>query len=479
MRRAIAAVTGVLVLAGAGYATADVLDLAPGVLTWDDGSWETKARTGSVEPTPGVVALPGIPPSVPPLEPAGEDEPLPTRAALKKHLDALADDPWLQPSVGVVVRDGLTGATLYTREAKQPRLAASTQKLLAAAAIVTDLDVHDTLDTTVVRGTKGDQVVIVAGGDTALGRGAGNPARVGGRAGLADLAAQVAAALILEGTPTATVSVDLSLAAGPAFPPSWEMADVAAGATQGVHLIGFDDQRPRIGHASPADPPREVAAAFVAQLKALGISARLAPRSTWARTTTGTALLGVVHSAPIGDVLALALAESDNAMTEGLCRIGAVTAGAKADFASTAEHVVDRLEELGVDTTGVSLRDCSGLSRGQQTPVVALGDVLALGTTGANAALQDLLAELPVAGLTGTMAERFDDDAARAVVGVPRAKTGTLTGSSGLAGTTVDADGRLLSYVVIADQVPASVGTLAARAALDRFVAGLTRCGCR
>jgi D-alanyl-D-alanine carboxypeptidase/D-alanyl-D-alanine-endopeptidase (penicillin-binding protein 4) len=479
VRRAIAAVTGALVLAGAGYVTADVLDVAPGVLTWDDGSWHANAGGPAARPTAGQVLLPHLPPDGEPLAPPGVDNPLPSKAGLQKRLDALVADPWLRPSAGVVVRDGLTGALLYAHEATRPRLAASTQKLLAAAAVVTDLDVHRTLDTKVVRGTRDDEVVIVAGGDTVLGRGAGNPSRVGGRAGLADLAGQVATSLIAGGTARATVSVDLSYAAGPVYPATWEMADVAAGATQGVHMIGFDDQRPRIGHASPADPALEVAEAFVAQLDSLGINARLAPRKQWASTRAGTDELGVVHSAPIGDVLALALDESDNAMTEGLCRIGAVESGVKGDFRSTANHVVARLRQLGVDTSGVSLRDCSGLSRGQRTPATAIASVLTLGTTGRSAALQDLVAKLPVAGLTGTLTDRFTDGRAKGVAGVPRAKTGTLTGTSGVAGTTVDADGRLLTFVAIADRVPDSVGTLAARAALDRFVAGLTQCGCR
>ena len=479
MRRALATVTGALLLAGAGYVTADVLDVVPGVLTWDDGTWHARSGGGAGAAVADPVVLPRVPAAGDPLDPPGVANRLPGKVALAARLDALATDAWLRPSVGVIIRDGLTGATLYTREATRPRLAASTQKLLAAAAIVTDLDVHQTLDTTVARGTTGDQVVIVAGGDTVLGRGAGDPSRVGGRAGLGDLAGQVATSLLAAGTRTATVSVDLSFAAGPVYPSTWEMADVGAGATQGVHMIGLDAERPRIGHASPADPPLSVARAFATQLSGLGITVKVAPRATWAATRVGTERLGVIHSAPLGDVLALALDESDNAMTEGLCRMAAVESGVKSDFRSTAAHVVARLRQLRVRTSGVSLLDCSGLSRGQATPVTAISDVLTLATTGRNAALQDLVAKLPVAGLTGTLTDRFTDERARSVVGVPRAKTGTLTGTSGVAGTTVDADGRLLSFVAVADQVPDSVGTLAARAALDRFVAGLTRCGCR
>jgi D-alanyl-D-alanine carboxypeptidase/D-alanyl-D-alanine-endopeptidase (penicillin-binding protein 4) len=58
---------------------------------------------------------------------------------------------------------------------------------------------------------------------------------------------------------------------------------------------------------------------------------------------------------------------------------------------------------------------------------------------------------------------------------VVRAKTGTLTGVSSLAGVVTDADGRLLVFVLMSNgQSPSAV-----RPRLDALAATLSRCGCR
>ena len=89
-----------------------------------------------------------------------------------------------------------------------------------------------------------------------------------------------------------------------------------------------------------------------------------------------------------------------------------------------------------------------------------------------------LLTGLPVAGWTGTLADRFAAEATASVAGLVRAKTGTLGSVSALAGTSVDADGRTLSFALLADGLPLGT-TLEARAGLDDAAAAIAGCGCR
>ncbi|SES31737.1 D-alanyl-D-alanine carboxypeptidase / D-alanyl-D-alanine-endopeptidase (penicillin-binding protein 4) [Pedococcus cremeus] len=481
MRRLVAALLALLVLV-VGYGALDVFDLVPGILT----------RTAPAEPVPAPAATgaataapePALPTpvaSAAPLDQAALSAALPAPTVLRRELAGELADPALGRSIGVTVRDAFTGAHLLDVDASRARVPASTAKILTALAVGVTLDPTSTLPTRVVQGRSPSEVVLVAGGDTLLAPGKGNPTAVAGRAGLADLATQVATALQAAGTGKVTVRLDMRYAAGPRYAPGWSMADVYAGYTQGVSMLGLASQRPKPGHPSPLRSEDATLAAFVTALRKAGITATAAPESARAATAAPQATeLGRVESAPVGDVLALALDDSDNALTESLARQATVKAGGAATFGAAVAFVHRTVQGLGVDLTGVRLKDTCGLTSGQAVPARVLGDVLALGASGTVPSMRDTLSHLPVAGLDGTLHDRFGGQRSRSAAGIARAKTGTLTGVSSLAGTVVDRDGRVLTFVVMADKVPGSfAGTLGARAALDRFVAALASCGCR
>jgi len=472
--------SAVALVAVAGYATADVFDVAPGILTLER---PVGAPTPTASGTPVPVLLPAPAPSVDPmLTDTGADAPAPTRAGLQRALTTASRDPALQGGTGISVRDGITGAELWALDAATPRVPASSQKLLAALAVADGLDLDARMTTSVVAAPGSDELVLVVGGDTLLAPGAGDADAVAGRAGLADLAAQVAAALAPTGRTSVRLRLDLTYAPGPRYPSTWNPHDVRDGFAQAVVMTGLATQLPRALHPSPLSPEREVATALVKRLRARGVTATLLPDRTWSTPTpAGAQVLGSVESATYAEVLDLALDRSENALTENLTRQAAFASGRPTrGQGDNARFIRERLTADGVPTAGLVISDACGLSPGQRASAATLSGVLRLAAAGAVDELRGVVAGLPVAGLSGTLTRRFKAPATQDVAGVPRAKTGTLRAGSALAGSTVDADGRPLTFVLLVDGFPQTYGgTLRARAALDRIVATLTRCGCR
>lgn len=466
MRRAIiAGLTATLLAAGAaGYAVADARDLVPGVLTM-------------VEPIPfDLTQMPVAAPAAAPAEPAA-----PAPEALRATLTPLLASPALGPGAVAIVRDPATGEVLFSEGADRPVVLASLQKLLAAVALVAHLDLNASMKTTVVAGASPGDVVLVAGGDTLLAKGAGDASAVIGHAGLADLAGQVAAAappgpLVLR--------LDTAYATGPRYPATWDPEDVTGGFTRAVSQIGLADLRPVRGRVPAPETDADVLEALAQALRSVGREVRVDPGAA-PQTPTSATVLGSVSSASYARVIAHALAESDNAMVENLTRQAMVAARqpVPADGEMGA-FVLDALRSNQLPVDQVTITDASGLAPGQSAPLSVVDAVLARGTKGGpddpmGRGLSQIWAGLPIAGVTGTLTERFAVDDTKPVIGIPRAKTGSLTGVSTLAGTTVDADGRLLLFAVAANKVPGTMqGTKDARIALDRFAAALTRCGC-
>ncbi|HET7477238.1 MAG TPA: D-alanyl-D-alanine carboxypeptidase [Dermatophilaceae bacterium] len=457
-----------------GYLTLDVFDLVPGVLTRD----RALPRPSPVAGDGSTVPVPAVDPAVLPLPVAGVGAKPPTAAGLRSVVGTLLRDPRLGPSLGVTVRDGATGTHLLDLRPDRPSAPASVAKLLTAAAVLDELGPDARLATQAV--LAGRTVFLLAGGDTLLAPGRGSVTAVAGRAGVADLAAATAAALTARGVRSVRVRLDDGRVPGPRYAPGWLAVDVRFGLTGPVTSLGMTSQRALPGRPAPADPAALTAVAFAAALRATGIAVDAGAPARSRAPAAGASVLAAVDSAPVADQMALALAESDNALTESLARQAAARAAVPTTaFTAVGAWVRTRVARLGVNVAGVRLVDSSGLSGGTTVPARVVGDLLGLAVSGGSPALQSMVARLPVAGLTGTLADRFRQGRSHAVAGVARAKTGTLTGATALAGTVVDRDGRLLTFVVLADRVPAATGTPGARDALDVLVSRLAGCGCR
>jgi D-alanyl-D-alanine carboxypeptidase/D-alanyl-D-alanine-endopeptidase (penicillin-binding protein 4) len=188
----------------------------------------------------------------------------------------------------------------------------------------------------------------------------------------------------------------------------------------------------------------------------------------------GMTQIAAVHGAPLSQVVQHTLEVSDNEASEVLARHVAIASGGSASFDGGAAAVSEVLARLGVDLTGAVIHDGSGLSRADRLGPGTLLDVLRVAATDPD--LRTVVSGLPVAGFSGSLALRFEK-APRVALGVVRAKTGTLTGVNGLAGTVMTRDGVLLTFVAIADKVrPAN--TLFARDQLDRIAGALAACAC-
>jgi D-alanyl-D-alanine carboxypeptidase/D-alanyl-D-alanine-endopeptidase (penicillin-binding protein 4) len=184
--------------------------------------------------------------------------------------------------------------------------------------------------------------------------------------------------------------------------------------------------------------------------------------------------LAAVHSAPMGDVVEYFLHTSDNAITEVVCRLVAVRTGLPGSFDGGAQAALAAVRAMGVDTAGARLSDCSGLGDGSVLPASTVLGLLRLTVDPARPELRRVAVGMPVAAYSGTLADRFTRSPA---AGEVRAKTGSLSGVTSLAGTVVDDDGRALLFAVLADRTPPG-GQPAPRAAIDAFVTRLAACGC-
>jgi len=361
-------------------------------------------------------------------------------------------------SASVVVIDPADGTVLFDARGARPRIPASTAKLATAAAALDVLGAQTRLPTIAYRDDA--TVVLVGGGDPTL-----------RRADLTRMAQQVAEDY---GTQTAvTVRYDASAFTGPTLGPGWAPGFVRSGVVAPVSALVVDGGRVRPGASTRVqDPARQAAPVFAAALEAEGLKIRrIRPGAPGAAARE----VARTESNPVGDIVQRMLTDSENDYAEALAHLVGGRLVGDPSFAGGARATKEALAGLGLDVTGVTLADGSGLSRDNRMPAQFLADLLVASVAGTPAELSAIPAGLAVGGLTGTLADRFTSSATSDGRGFVHAKTGTLTGVSALAGTVLDRDGRTLVFAIVDDKAR-SLGR--ARETMDVVASTLATCGC-
>ncbi|QPQ79635.1 D-alanyl-D-alanine carboxypeptidase/D-alanyl-D-alanine-endopeptidase [Prescottella equi] len=417
------------------------------------------ATTTSAEPSP-VTATPQV-------APVPDDAPMPTPAALGAVLAPLVSNPALGAFTGVVA-DARTGTTLWSQNPDTPMTPASTAKILTAAAAMLSLSPDHRVETRVVQGSRPGELVLVGGGDPTLtAQPVGQPSYYPGAPRIADLVEQIRRA----GAEVDSIVVDISAYAGPTMAQGWMPEDVAAGYIAPIESVMIDGAR---SDPFAEEPPRSATPALDAGrvlAQALGIDlARVAV----GKAESGAAPVASVLSAPLRDRLGQMMRRSDNVLAETIAREVAVAKNSEASFTGATEAIGKTLYDAGFKTDGLTLHDGSGLSVDDRVPARLQADILTAAAGETKPQLRPMLDDLPVAGATGTLSDRYASGD-RTGAGWVRAKTGTLSVASALTGYVVDVDGRVLTFALMSNDRPPEVS----RPALDAVAGALRLCGCR
>ncbi|TIC89207.1 D-alanyl-D-alanine carboxypeptidase/D-alanyl-D-alanine-endopeptidase [Nocardioides sp. GY 10113] len=448
--------------------------------TADDAAASTDPA--AVAPPPEVEAPPVVrPPAV--AEPADVDGPL-RRGAIARAIDRPLADRDLGPHVLAAVGPMDGTAITYQLPHSGPDLAipASTTKVVTSAVALWALGADHVFTTRTVRSAGGGVplVTLVGGGDPFL---ASAPAAstvstsatvVPERADVATLAQRTARRLVRTGAGEVKVAYDDSLFTGPAVNPRWEPDYVPDGVVAPISALWVDEGRSPSGYGRVADPAAHAAEVFAAELRKRGISVvgttrrRVAPED--ARP------LAAMDSAPLAEIVQRVLEVSDNEGAEVLLRhVGLSQEGVgSTDAGRSGVERVLAANDVAMD--GSVLYDGSGLSRqNRMSPALLLGVLRWAGRPDQDE-LWPALTGLPVAGFTGSLTDRMDRGDPDGL-GRVRAKTGTLTGVTSLAGIAVGPDGELMVFALMADRVPEDKDLLA-RVAMDNAAAALGACRC-
>ncbi len=235
------------------------------------------------------------------------------------------------------------------------------------------------------------------------------------------------------------------------------------------------DAKPESISLAVIDPDEHFLRHFRRALADVGIDesryTQAQPRNAIANISLLLNELAEVESPPLAELLKETNQNSNNLYAEALLRVLGAKLGKLSPTDSTAQMGLDlvktTLTQLGVDPSGYAIVDGSGLSRHNLVSPEAIAQTLIAMARSPESSFYR--ASLPIAGISGTLENRFRNTPAQGIV---QAKTGTVSGVVALSGYIDAPNYEPLVFSIIVNQ-SGSATTL--RQAVDEIVLLLTR----
>lgn len=455
----------------AAYIVADATGLVHGVITTDPVSVRT---LGAPQETIPAADFPGR---------ADTGKTIDTERA-QTLVDALTSADGVGSDVSVAIAQ-TDGTIVASHELTAPREPASTMKTLTSLAAASQLNMGSTLATNVYVTNEDPQsasIVLQGNGDMLLSSGQSDPNHVNGRAGLATLANQTAAALGKRGITSVKLAYDDTLFGTQRYPERVGENNGDNLYYTGVSSMAIDGGRQWNGN-QPADPDLFEAYPPLSQNTAQDTANMFAAKLRDAGITVTGGVSGIdnaghdklaklepvaqVRSATLSSIMRFMLRHSDNTLAEEFGRLLAIHMHEDNSPQGATTAVRRELETLHIPTGDLQMADCSGLSPGSHLTVETLVSVQERNLTPGNAVAA---AEgLSIPGLVGTAEYRL---ASANAAGLMRVKTGSLSQVTALTGNVSRQNGGVAAFSIVINN-PKDVTK--AKAAMNTFMAGLTK----
>ena len=344
---------------------------------------------------------------------------LPWPQNVQARLDTLMLEPLLESTqLGMMVYDLTADSLLYSVGAKQTLRPASTMKLLTAVTAIDLLGGEYKLNTSLrYMGTVKDSVLT------------GDLICVGSLDPMFDANDMRAFVESVRGLGVDTIRGRL----------------VAAPSFKEEELLGegwcWDDDNPKLSSLL-VERENEFMTVFANKLREAGI---VVEASITTAPYSKEALMLCLRSHRVKDILMPMMKESDNLYAEALFFQIAASQTARPAKASHAKQLVKReLSKAGVTGIPYRIADGSGLSLYNYITPELMTKLLIYAYRNTKIFMQ-LYPTLPVSGLDGTLKKRMTDPLTNGRV---KAKTGTLTGISSLAGYLTAANNHVLAFCI-------------------------------